>query len=160
LLFGWVVGHITLGNMRIPIVHRTWRVLGFVALAFLVAPAIPALALPYFTPLFSGFGFPRYDFRGVVFFYVASLIFGTLLGLPSFLVLRKLKLVRWWSAGLVGAAIGAGIALAFAGAEIPATFLSSWAGSGAIAAISCWFVLDAGGVFQESFIDGGGSHVA
>jgi hypothetical protein len=146
--------------MKIPTLDRGWRVLGVIALAFLAAPVIPALALPYFTPLFSGPGFPRYDPGGVLFFYVASFQFGTLLGFPSFLILRKLKLVRWWSAALTGAAIGGGIALAFAGVQITPVFLASWAGSGAVAAFTFWSVLGASGVFEERLDEGQRSHAA
>jgi hypothetical protein len=146
--------------MKMPAIDRSWRVLVAIALAFLIAPAIPALTLPYFTPLFSEPGSPRYAVGGIFFFYVASLQFGTLLGLPSFLILRKWNLVRWWSAVLCGAIIGGGIAAALAGVGFPAKFLASWAGAGAVAAFVFWFVLSAGGVFDETPVNRQGSHAA
>jgi hypothetical protein len=144
--------------MKIPALDRSWRVLGFVTLAFLLAPGIPALTLPYLTPIFSEPGTSRYGPGEIVFFYVASLHFGTLVGLPSFLILRKLRLVRWWSAALTGAGIGGGVALIFAGLGIPAAFLAVWAGSGAVAGFVFWIVLRVGGVFEQAPIGGRASH--
>jgi hypothetical protein len=72
------------GNMNGMALNAKWRSTAFAVLAILVAPLVPAIVLPYLTPFISGAGYPRYDPFGIVFFYVASLEFGSIFGIPSF----------------------------------------------------------------------------
>jgi hypothetical protein len=120
--------------------NSKWRSRAFIVLAILIAPLVPALALPYLTPIVSGPGYPRYDLLGVAFFYVASLQFGAIFGIPLFLILRKFKLASVWSACVVGVCIGGGMAYFFGNTHSPAILFFSWAGSGGAAAVVFWLV--------------------
>lgn len=119
------------------------RTLVFAALAFLAAPLIPAVTLPYLTPILSGPSYPRYDPVAILLFYAVSLHVGVIFGAPAFLILRKLNLARWWSGCIVGACIGGGFAFAFGGTNTPARVLFSLAGTGAAGALLFWIVWQA-----------------
>jgi len=118
----------------------SWRSLGIVAAALLLPPLVPAVALPYLTPIVTGPDYPIYEPLGVLFFYFAALWACIVFGIPAFVVLRKFKLVRWWSACLAGVVIGGGIALAVGRGQAPLTVAVSWGGTGSLAALVFWFV--------------------
>jgi hypothetical protein len=115
----------------------------FALLAFAAAPMVPAVTLPYLTPIVGNPGFQNYDPFEIIFFYLMSLVIAVLFGIPSFLVFRKLNLVRWWTGCIVGAMIGGGIAVTFGGVETTAFLFCSWAGAGAAGSLLFWIVWEA-----------------
>ena len=71
------------------------------AIGFLVSPAVSAAVLAY--------ALPEQQRAGVAFFpvfYGFSFFAALIAACPIFLVLKKLSLVRWWSASIVGRLIG------------------------------------------------------
>jgi hypothetical protein len=86
-------------------------------LAFLIAPLVTAIAVGAWSmPYYSGdklsgaiLGFVVFTAIGYEFALLASLV----LGLPVFLLLKWLGLIRWWTSGIVGLLIGlvAGVAI-------------------------------------------------
>ena len=83
-------------------------------LAFLAAPIFPAIAAGLGTPVTSTFHTPfgliSTDpvsvFGFALIFYIFALPVSAALGIPALALLRRYDLVRWWTAALVGAAIG------------------------------------------------------
>ena len=77
-------------------------------LATLSAPLVPAFLGALMTPL--GGGAINTDLTSVlgltVVVYPFALVLGSIVGLPIFLVFRRYRLVRWWSAVLAGAIAG------------------------------------------------------
>jgi hypothetical protein len=69
-------------------------------IAFLVASFVPALIGAALTPIP-----PRSAF--LVGFYAYSLLAALLFGVPAFLILRYLGLIRWWTATGTGLLVGA-----------------------------------------------------
>jgi hypothetical protein len=71
---------------------------------FFVASAIPAALFSIFTPLAGklGIGF-LIDF---IVYYPFSVAATVLFGLPAFLLLRRLRLVTWWTTLAGGYAVG------------------------------------------------------
>lgn len=86
-------------------------------LGFLVAPVVPALTLALASSFMAK---PTADLLSILGFtalyYFVSAAATILFGIPAFIVLFRFKLIRWWSAAIVGAAIG--ILMDFA-AQIP-----------------------------------------
>lgn len=78
-------------------------------LAFLVAPLAPAIAFALSSPGLTGRNW-AVSASMVPMFYSFAMFFTLILGLPAFLTLRRMSLVRWWSALAVGAVIGALVA--------------------------------------------------
>jgi hypothetical protein len=78
------------------------------ALAFLVATLLPAVVFALLTPV--GGGSINTDIRSVLgltfTFFFFSFGAAVLFGIPLFLLLLRLKLVRWWSALVSGAIVG------------------------------------------------------
>ena len=110
------------------------------ALAFLTASIVPAMYLAVVYPL-SGV----HDWRSIlgtfiVFYYFAAAATG-LLGLPAFLVLRKFKLVTWWSSLCGGALVGAVTQVAVTSGRFDEIeSLSRLSMLGAIAGLAFWLV--------------------
>jgi len=74
-------------------------------------------------------------------FYAFSLFFTLVLGLPVFLLLRRLSLVRWWSALAAGIAIGAIVASLVQGSTFLSVEVAGFgAALGAGEAMLFWFV--------------------
>ena len=79
------------------------------AIGFLLVPVIPAttvVAISILHPIASHSDLSTIA-SALAVTYLSSLNAALVIGLPSFLVLRFLKLVRWWSALAVGCGIGA-----------------------------------------------------
>lgn len=86
-------------------------------LGFLVAPLVAAVACAVASPLSDG---PAGIAFGLIpVFYFFAVMASGFLGFPAFLVLRRLGLVRWWSASLTGAVVGAVAAAALASPGSP-----------------------------------------
>lgn len=82
--------------------------LGFAAAALPIAVTF-AITSP---GMGGGFGGDPITTLGlVVLFYFFSLFFTLLFGGPIFIVLRALKLVRWWTSALAGALVGLTVAV-------------------------------------------------
>jgi len=79
-----------------------------------------------------------------VLFYVFSITFTLLFGVPIFLVLRRFNLVRWWSCAVAGVVIGALVAEMIlpdaAGADDRIRFLSLCAAVGALSGFAFWAI--------------------
>jgi hypothetical protein len=109
-------------------------------LAFLTASIIPALYLAVVYPL-SGVR----DWRSVIGTFFVAYYFAAaatvLLGLPAFLILRKLKLVAWWSSLGGGALVGAVTDVAVTSGRVnDIQSLLRFATLGAIAGLAFWLV--------------------
>jgi hypothetical protein len=78
------------------------------ALAFLVATVLPAFAFALLTPMNGGgINTDIGSVLGLTFvFFPFSFAAAVLFGVPLFLLLFKLRLVRWWSALAAGAIVG------------------------------------------------------
>ena len=111
-----------------------------VGVGLLLAPVAPALFLPLLTPLVSGPDYPPYALAHVAFFYLASLEASLVLALPSYALLQKLSLVRWWSAVLVGAFVGFVVAVLFNDTGVTPRLSLSWSAAGAIGAFVFWAI--------------------
>jgi hypothetical protein len=111
---------------------------------FLVAPLIAALILSATTRLV-----PPSDIIARIgmlpVFYYFSAVATCLLGLPVFLIFRRLRLLRWWSVLASGFVIGA-LMGALVGesnhAQLPDMLLM--AGAGAVAALGFWAIWSQG----------------
>jgi hypothetical protein len=114
--------------------------------AFLVAPLIAAFSLSVAGSVETGLtNFSLLVLLGwtVVFYFYAALA-TAVLGLPSFLLLRKLGVVRWWSAILVGIAVGI-VVFVLVDPRGLAAVLSEprsivWGGIGALSAFAFWAI--------------------
>jgi hypothetical protein len=125
----------------LPVSRRTL----FTVAAFLVAPLVAAFGLSLANAVRAGS--PQFKVVEVLvwtfIFYFYAAWATVLLGLPSFLVLRKLGAVRWWSAAIVGSVVGV-LVLAFIdprGLSVVAhqgTVL--WGGVGAVSAFTFWLI--------------------
>ena len=81
---------------------RAWIVLG---LGYVLASLVPAVAFALATPIHRG-GFSPDQLGMVPVFLVYSFVAVALIGLPIYFLLRKLRLVTWWSSLLAGGVAG------------------------------------------------------
>ena len=113
------------------------------AVAFLVATLIPAIAFAMLTPVSDGgINTNVASVLGLTFaFYWFSFGAAVLFGVPLFFLLLKLRLVRWWSALVSGAIVGALVAvvLRLPGSLNPKDFLDT-VPLGALAAFAFWLI--------------------
>jgi len=117
-------------------------VTGRAAIGFLVAP-LAAIAVLFLNDLIGGrqAGFPVVTIVGFgVIAYLVAAFLTAALGIPIFLVLRHVNLVRWWSALLSGAAIGVLVALAF-GAVHDGVAIIVMSAAGAASAFVFWLIV-------------------
>jgi hypothetical protein len=75
-----------------------------ILIGLFAAPLLPAIYLNIFYPMTSE---PLMMLGWIIVVYQPVLLVCAALGLPAYLIGRRLNLVRWWSALLVGALIGA-----------------------------------------------------
>jgi hypothetical protein len=113
------------------------------ALAFLIATILPALAFALLTPVNGGgINTDIGSMLGLTFvFFPFSFAAAILFGVPLYLLLLKLKLVRWWSALASGAIVGllVAITLRLPNALDPEDLLVD-VPLGALAALVFWLV--------------------
>ena len=109
-------------------------------LAFAVAPMISAVMLSATTPLVD-----RLDLVGklgllpVFYFYCTAV--ALIVGLPTFFVLLRFGLVRWWTALLVGLIIGGVSAFVVESPHSPtASLVLFMAGTGMVSALGFWLI--------------------
>jgi len=129
----------------LPSLTKLSREASFVVAGLLVAAAVPTIAFALMTP-------PKvwlehaFDVLGYMpFWYFFSALATTAIGLPLYLLLRALSLVRWWTSVVAG---GLG------GLLVPKLF--RWQGPfelqrfmefaliGVVAALAFWFVVSVG----------------
>lgn len=117
---------------------------GYTAVAFFVAPLVAAFSLA-----FSGFA----QSDGVaesaalvlgwtIVFYFYALVVTLVIGLPTFIALRKIGLVRWWSSIACGFFVGVLVLIAIdpsAASSRPNDF-AVWGGIGGLSAFVFWAV--------------------
>jgi hypothetical protein len=136
--------------MKAPSFANSWRLLALISAALLLPPLVPAIALPFLTPLLvPDSSHPSFNPAEMLFFYVAALSASIAFAMPLFLVLRRLKFVRWWTACIVGAIIGGGIALALGGPSAFERAVPAWAATGVLAALVFWLVASVGADSHE-----------
>ena len=139
------------------------REVAFAALGFFAA-ALPISVLFAFTSPGLGGGFeadPLTLLGLTALFYIFSIIFTLLFGVPIFLVLRRFNLVRWWSCALAGVAVGALVAEMIlpdgAGASDRISFLSLCGAVGAVSAVGFWAIWRKGvATGGQAGVDSGG----
>jgi hypothetical protein len=107
--------------------------------AFIVASLVPAVVFALVNPL-TDKGSVKSLLGWVLVFYLYSLLATVFLGLPVFLVLRRLGLIRWWSALASGAAIGALVTVLVNPAAAVSRDVFLAIGAGALAALGFWAV--------------------
>ncbi len=119
--------------------------------ALLVAPFVAAFGVALAGQFEDGVNSFSYSaLLGWTFiFYVYAALATLLLGLPGFLLMRKLRVIRWWSASLFGAVVGVGIFALIDPRGIPAIVAdgprSALLGSiGALSAFAFWLVRERG----------------
>jgi hypothetical protein len=113
----------------------TAAIVGFVA-----ASLVPALVFSLLSPIAGRFDW-EIALRGFPIFFFFSLLLTAVLGVPAFLVLLALKLVRWWSALAAGLVIGGLIALLLGFPNAPQlNTLVGMGGTGAAGALAFWVV--------------------
>jgi hypothetical protein len=114
---------------------RTAAIVGFV-----VSSLVPTIVFALFTPVAGRFDFEAALGALPVFFFFSALV-TALLGVPSFLVLFRLRLVRWWSALATGLSIGilVGLLLRIPNA-VQVRDLLVMGTTGGISALAFWFV--------------------
>ena len=116
----------------------------FTILAFLVAPLVAALCLAVISPL-DGHAINtdiEFIFGLGALFYVYALVLSSVLSVPIYLLLRKLRLIQWWSTMLAGGVIGACL-LVLLNAQALITDLPlvvAWAFIGALSAFVFWLI--------------------
>jgi uncharacterized membrane protein YadS len=69
-------------------------------------------------------------------YFLGGLWIGTIAGLPAFLVLRRRRLARWWTAMSMGAVLGAAFSSLL---NQGFGHMISMAGAGAVSASAFWF---------------------
>lgn len=117
---------------------------GYTAVAFFVAPLVAAFSLAFW-------GFAQSDglaqsaalVLGWTFvFYFYALVATLVIGLPSFIALRKFGLVRWWSSTACGFFAGALVLIAIdpSAASSRANDFVVWGGIGGLSAFVFWIV--------------------
>lgn len=119
----------------------------FTVAAFLVAPLVAAFGLALAGLVKTDSAHINFEEVAVwtFIFYLYAAYAAFLLGLPSFLVLRRLGAIRWWSATLVGLLVGVAV-FAFieprgfsAIASVPYQ-AALWASIGGLSAFVFWLV--------------------
>lgn len=133
--------YITLGVMTKTGAEANSR---YAVIALLVAPAIAAfgLAVSAYVQGDAVVNSPAKLLPSTLIFYSYAFAATLLLGLPSFLVFRRLKLVRWWSSIMSGVVIGliAKIAVDPSGTGLGSSALVIWGGLGGLSALVFWLV--------------------
>lgn len=108
------------------------------AVGFGVAPLIPAAIFAVVTPLVSTWP-ARLGMVAVGYFYAAAVM--TVFAVPTFILLFRRQLVRWWSAVATGFLTGALAAMALRGSapfHYPTVLLLGAAG--ALAGLVFWLI--------------------
>ena len=93
----------TLGVMN---ASPTPRRATFTVVAFIVSPLVAAFCLSFAGAVTTANSGLVELIGWTVVFYPYAAIAAVVLGLPSFLILRKFGAIRWWSTMLVGVAVG------------------------------------------------------
>lgn len=78
---------------------------------FVIAPILPAFILAVASPV-TREGDVGHIIQGTLFFYFYSALFTLLLGVPTFVVLWKSRLITWWAVLVSGFALGSIVAIA------------------------------------------------
>jgi len=112
----------------------------FVALA--VSAVVPAVALGVLSPLTGGTG--HKDRLAILelalFFYAYAAAYAVALGVPTFLLFRRLGILRWWTTVLAGYAIGI-VTMTIATFQIPPPrALLLYGALGAASALVFWAI--------------------
>jgi hypothetical protein len=112
----------------------TATIIGFITAPLVVAVTGVVLTPPAMKDAVSMFGF------GGFFYFIAALV-TMILGVPSFLVLTRLKRITWWSTTVIGAAIGALAGIVYYSPNSAAIGgLLSMAAMGAASAFVFWLI--------------------
>lgn len=74
-------------------------------IAFLAAPLVAAVAFAEANPESLGFN-PISALAFVPIWYFYAMLFTLAFGLPSYLALERLRIVRWWSTAAMGLVLG------------------------------------------------------
>lgn len=133
------------------------RRVALLAIGFLLAPLVPAIGLAAQSP---GLGVKPGDIASLIrvatFLYFPAAVFTGLFGIPTFILLWRLNLIRWWSAlvcGFVGGALLSSIVSDFRWirsgtfmAELPA--LLAWGACAAASGLIIWLAWTAGTAFR------------
>lgn len=99
------------------------------AAAFLISPLVPTVGLAALTLLLKPELNPFWVIGFMPVTFVFSALFMTLFGAPAFLLGKRLNLVRWWSAIIVGSLLGTIVDV-----------VVRWPGTGG--SLSSWVVAD------------------
>ena len=109
---------------------------------FLVAPLVSAVIGAVLTPVQGKLNLDLVSILGLLpIIYLFAALATALLGVPSFLLLLKYKLVTWWSALGVGVVAGVIVALIFkAPSHVEARDLMVMGAIGSASAFSFWLI--------------------
>ena len=133
------------------------RRVALLAIGFLLAPLVPAIGLAAQSP---GLGVKPGDIASLLpvaaLLYVPAAVFTGLFGIPAFILLWRLNLIRWWSALVCGFASGALLSSIISDfrwmrngtfmAELPA--LLTWGACAAASGLIIWLAWKAGAAFR------------
>ena len=119
--------------------------------ALLIAPLVAAFGVAFAGQVEDGFDtFSFSALLGWTFIFYAYAGWATLLlGLPGFLLMRKLGAIRWWSTTLFGAFVGIGVFVVIDPRGMQALAADGQKSAllgciGALAAFAFWFVRERG----------------
>lgn len=111
----------------------------FASLAAGVLPAMLLAAYPVITAS-SAFG-SIWEFIGLLaFFYVYSFGMSVICGYSTVFVFRRLRIIRWWTASLAGAAWGVLILNLVWGSSANALRVAIWAVIAGVSGLTFWAV--------------------
>jgi ABC-type uncharacterized transport system permease subunit len=124
--------------MRLPAMSKVTAAI----MGFLVAPLVSAVIGAVLTPVEGRLNLDLVSILGllpIIYFFAA--LATILLGVPSFLLLLKYKLVTWWSALIVGVVAGVIVALIFkAPSHVEARDLLVMGTMGSASALAFWVI--------------------
>jgi hypothetical protein len=108
-------------------------------LGFIAATIVPAAYIAVSFPLSAERNLQAILLSFIV-FYFFTVSAAIILGIPGFLVLKKFKLIRWWSAFAYGALVGASsLAALISNVSANSEAISRNAVLGGIAGLVFWF---------------------
>ena len=115
----------------------------YVICGFVAACVVPAMFFAVLAPIGGSRSTSSlaFSFALLCFFEALAIVF---LALPTYFVLHRFQLVRWWSVLVSGAVIGAVVSVVLFASSVETTAKLSL--QGFLAALVFWLVLEAGGV--------------
>lgn len=108
--------------------------------AFVLAPLVSALIFPFISTALHDIDIVDFMVSVLLFYFFCSLA-TLVLGMPLYLLLRRFKLVAWWSTTLSGIIIGAIVAILVSLQNpVHERSLAFFCGIGAVTGLAFWLI--------------------